>query len=466
MLRYVIKRLLLFVPTLLVVSWIAFGLSRLAPGDPVMQYLVNDPFASVSSPADLLQAERACRQAAQTLRLDRPPFYFSVTTAARPDTLYRIVVGFRRKTLENLIDRFGNWPLIQLWYQGLRSCELAWLAAPDSLRGLTASLKPLLRELYTTAEPATIEIQLRRLDSLARSSPLQADVAALQQRWQSLLTQATPWKNYLPAVYWHGFDNQYHAWFRHFLRGDFGVSLYERLPVARKVKPALFWTLTMNILALALAFALAIPLGVLSAVKKGSRTDRLISLGLFSLYSLPAFWVGTMLLVFFATPTYGMKLFAGPGLGPISSGASAWEQWMVAAPHLVLPVLCLTYPALAFITRQVRGSMIEALGQDYVRTARAKGLPERTVIWKHAFRNARFPVITMLASVFPASIAGSVAIEFIFNIPGMGWLTLQAILQHDWPVVFTVLMLGAILTIIGMLVADVLYAISDPRVRL
>lgn len=113
----------------------------------------------------------------------------------------------------------------------------------------------------------------------------------------------------------------------------------------------------------------------------------------------------------------------------------------------------------------MRGGMLDVLQQDYIRTARAKGLGERKVIWKHAFRNALFPIITLFASVFPAALAGSVVIEWIYNIPGMGNLTLSAINERDWPIVYTVLMLSAILTMIGILIADVLYALLDPRVR-
>jgi len=121
---------------------------------------------------------------------------------------------------------------------------------------------------------------------------------------------------------------------------------------------------------------------------------------------------------------------------------------------------------LAFFARQVRGGMLDVIRQDYIRTARAKGLDERTVVWKHAFRNALFPVITVLASLFPASIAGSVVLEVIFAIPGMGLLTYDAIFADDWPVVFSVLLLGALLTMVGIWVSDLLYGIADPRVRL
>lgn len=470
MVEYFVKRLLLFLPTLLLVSLVAFFLSRMAPGDPVMKYLVNDPFGTISTPQDLYNAERACQQAAAVLQLDKPGFYFSVNSAACPDTLYRIPVGFRKKSMVALLRQWGNWPLVQEYYSHIRRLDLKILEAADSLRSAAAPVLPVLRELYTTAEAPAIRSRLAKLKEMAAGDAmlaawLSSNLDSLQKKYARLEREATPWKHWVPTFRWHGPDNQYHNWVSGFVRGNFGISLYERMPVGRKVKPALFWTVHLNLMAILLAFGIAIPLGVWSAVRKGRTTDRGITLGLFMLYSLPAFWVGTLLLIFFATPTYGMKLFAGPGLGAVRGTMGYWEQLKAAAAHLLLPIICIAYPALAFIAKQVRGSMVEALNQDYVRTARAKGLPERVVVWRHAFRNALFPIITLIASVFPAAIAGSVAIEFIFNIPGMGWLTLHAILQNDWPVVFTVLMLGAVLTIAGMLVADVLYALADPRVR-
>jgi peptide/nickel transport system permease protein len=471
MFQYVLKRLLLFVPTLIAVSMVAFGLSKLAPGDPVLDYLHNDPFATISTPADLLNAEKAYRLGAGILRLDKPAFYFSVTPSAYPDTLHRVVIKDRRETLEKLIGQYGNWEQVESYYRSVRALELKALALPDTLsRQGKVAFKRALGELYVAHKNGTITARLNDLQSALETNPplatvLGSDFDVLKKQYETLTQEASPTKLLMPAFYWHGLDNQYHTWLANFLQGDFGISVFERRPAAEKVKPALFWTVAINAGAILLAYLLAIPLGVWSAARRGSRFDRGVSLGLFMLYSLPAFWVGTMMLIFFTTREYGMNIFPGPGLGNIPSQAPWWKQLWLASPHLMLPVVCVAYPALAFISRQVRGSMASALAQDYVRTARAKGLPERTVIRKHAFRNSLFPLITMFASVLPGAIAGSVAIEVIFNIPGMGWLTLNAIYQKDWTIVFTVLMLGSGLTMAGMLLADLLYAWVDPRVR-
>lgn len=471
MLRYTLKRLLLFLPTLLVVSLLAFGLSKMGAGDPVVSFLSDDPFNNVSRPGDLRKAEAEYRLGAEKLGLDMPAFYFTLTTQARPDTLYRIVFKDRREGLEKLIDQYGNWPQIEIYHQQVRRLHLAMLALPDSLRSKIIPVKTGIGELYGADQASSIEAELGRMETALQndstaSARLGGDFVLLKKSWENVQAQATPGKLRLPALRWHGLDNQYHRWFSGFLRGDFGTSVYLRLPVADKVGPALFWTLVLNLAAIAVAFLLSIPLGVWAAVKRGQRTDRAISLGTFMLYSLPAFWAATMLLVFFTNSRYGMDIFAGSFPGNIPVAVPWWEKIWLAAPHLVLPVACIAYPALAFISRQMRGGMVTALSQDYVRTARAKGLPEGKVIWRHAFRNALFPIITIVGSVFPAAIAGSVVIEYIFNVPGMGPTLLTAILQKDWPIVLTVLMLGSVLTMIGLLVADLLYAAVDPRVRL
>lgn len=472
MLKYLLKRILLFIPTLLLVSLLAFGLSRLAPGDPVAAYLGEDVFGKISTPHDLLAAEKGYAQAAADLHEDKPAFYFSINSRAYPDTLYQVAIGFRRTTLEKLVGQYGNWPQVQAWYNGIRSFDLKLLALADSASvAATTPLKIPFRELYTKHEDGAITARLAEMEATfgknpALSEALGPDFSTLKKNYEKMKAEATPSQLWQPVFHWYGLDNQYHTWLTNFLQGDFGVSLHKRQAVTKQVQPALFWTLSVNLPAIFLAFLVAVPLGIWSAVKRGQRFDKTTTATLFMLYSLPAFWVATMLLIFFTNREYGMNIFPGPGLGELPPGASQWKQLGLAFPHLLLPIFCVVYPSVAYIARQARGGMNNVLNQDYIRTARAKGLPERTVIWKHGFRNALFPLITLFASVLPAAIAGSVAIEVIFNIPGMGLLTFEAIYQKDWPIVFTVLMLGSVLTVAGMLLSDILYALVDPRVKL
>jgi peptide/nickel transport system permease protein len=464
MIRYLLKRILIFAPTLVVISLLAFALSKMAPGDPVelRQSAGSVPIASGAREADRMYAETA-----RLMGLDKPVFYFSLSSAAYPDTLHRVQRLDRRQTLRRLIGIYGNWPAVQNYYSAIATTEQAIAAAPAQTG--YALGKP-LRDLYLLHEERSVRARLDTLRAtLQRDSTLQGppreSIEALQRHFDQLIASPARRLLYRPAFQWHGFDNQYHAWISGYLRGNFGASYQDGRPVRNKLSDALRWTLLLNLITLVLAFGMAIPIGVWAAQRVGGRFDRSTTIVLFMLYSLPLFWVATILQVFFTTPEYGMDWFPTSGLSELPSSASWGKRFMNQAAHLFLPVFCLTYGSLAFISRQMRGGMLQVLDQDYIRTARAKGLSENRVIWKHAFRNAIFPIITLIGSIFPSVLAGSVVIEVIFGIPGMGKLTVDAIFARDWPVVFAVLMMASVLTVIGLLVADMLYAWADPRVR-
>jgi len=258
-----------------------------------------------------------------------------------------------------------------------------------------------------------------------------------------------------------------------FLRGDFGISYIDKKEVATKMGEALYWTLIMNFFAILISYLISIPLGVKSSMWKlqGRKVlDNINTAMLFILYSLPNFWIGTILLIFFTTAEYGEWLdwFPTSGAQDLNlaedPNASAFAKFLDILHHLTLPIFCITYGSLAYLSRQMRGSMLGVIRQDYIRTARAKGLKEGKVVWKHAFRNSLFPIITLFSSVFPRALSGAIAIEMIYAIPGMGQLVLMSITSRDWPVVFTIVMFVAILTMVGNLLADILYAAADPRV--
>lgn len=464
MIRYLFKRILIFVPTLLVVSLLAFALSKMAPGDPVE---LRQSAASVPISSDVRESDRIYAETARLMGLDKPVFYFSLSSAAYPDTLHLVLRRDRRETLRRLIGIYGNWPAVQSYYSAIGTAERAVAVAPPQTG--YALGKP-LRDLYLLHEEIAVRARLDTLQSVlqrdtALQGPPRESIEALQGHFDHLTASPARNRLYVPDLQWHGFDNQYHTWISGYLRGNFGVSYQDGRPVRNKVADALRWTLLLNLIALVFAFGMAIPVGVWSAKGAGGRFDRGATVLLFMLYSLPLFWVATLLQVFFTTPEYGMDWFPTSGLSEVPRTASWGKRFMDQAAHLFLPVFCLTYGSLAFISRQMRGGMLQVLDQDYIRTARAKGLPEGRVIWKHAFRNAIFPIITLIGSIFPSVLAGSVVIEVIFGIPGMGKLTVDAIFARDWPLVFAVLMMASVLTVIGLLVADMLYAWADPRVR-
>ena len=466
MLQYLLKRILIFIPTLLVISLLAFGLSKVAPGDPVELKLRG--FGSDQQ--NVVNAERIYRETAAFLGLNKPAFYIGLSSAAYPDTLYNILKRDHRENLSKLIAQYGNWEQISAYYQQLLEMNYLLQKASDQLENNNfRSIRSSMQQLLLAYSDIRITSLLEEAETLALQdstlqSALQGPILKLHSSYEAIKEKARPELLYVPDIKWYGLDNQYHNWLAGFLQLDFGLSYYDSRPVADKMNDALFWTILINGMAILLAYLLSIPLGVFSAIWKGSFFDRSSTILLFILYSLPSFWIGTMLLVFFTTPEYGMDWFPSIGLGNLPREAPFWSRFWETASHLGLPVFCLAYGALAFISRQMRGGMLNVIRQDYIRTAWAKGLSSRAVIWKHAFRNSLFPIITLFANIFPAVFAGSVAIEVIFNIPGMGKLTIDAITQRDWPVVYTVLMLSAILTMAGILIADLLYAWADPRV--
>lgn len=257
---------------------------------------------------------------------------------------------------------------------------------------------------------------------------------------------------------------QYWLWIKRIAGLDFGESIKFRRPVWEVIIERIPVSLKLALTSLLLAYLISIPIGIYSASHQYSRLDRGITLILFILYSLPSFWVATMLIVFLGGGDF-FDLF--PVFGLNSAGAEQWGGWRRfwdAAWHLVLPIFCMTYASLAVLSRYMRTAMLEVVRQDYIITARAKGLAERVVILKHALRNSLIPIITLLASVLPATIGGSIIIETVFSIPGMGRLIWEAILARDYPLIMAELTIVTFLTLLGILLSDILYSIVDPRI--
>ncbi len=583
MFQYIVKRILVFIPTFFVISLLIFGLSKLAPGDPVLIVMGANDSNGMGQRADLVNSEKAYASVAAQLGLDKPAFYLLLTSAAYPKDLYKISKTNHRETLSRLLDLYGNTEAVMAYYDTLRAVQYQAADLEEGSYDLQRLARVNIEALFNEYDDGAIRYKLQQLqDSLAEApvafQAFKTKWEELYERYNYLTSNPTMGQRYIPTIRWYGMNNQYHTWMfgdypwlstvdssgyfrieeladeiktivpkkrandrnisrlrgqlqrvqmsvqeasndslqavlgqlsldmqtatttqqtyqsrldllgeerdslssvvpryasKGFLRGDFGLSYTDKKTVASKIGSALYWTLIMNLFAILIAYCISIPLGVRSAIWKmrgRKKIDATNTAVLFVLYSLPSFWIGTLLLVFLTTAEYSPLLDWFPTSGAQDlefAGApdtTTWQKILDAAHHLVLPIFCITYGTLAYLSRQMRGSMLGVLRQDYIRTAQAKGLEERTVVWKHAFRNALFPIITLFSSVFPRALSGSIAIELIYAIPGMGQLVLSSITARDWPVVFTIVMFVAILTMIGNLIADILYAIVDPRV--
>ncbi len=263
---------------------------------------------------------------------------------------------------------------------------------------------------------------------------------------------------------------QYVKWLGSLAQGDLGYSLNQRRPVAAVIGDALPNTLLLSALALGIAFLVGIGVGVVQAVRPYSVPDSVLSVVALFFYSMPSFWLALMLILVFsylARNVWELPIWF-PSSGIRSSDfdlMSPGEQLVDRVRHMVLPVTALWLVLAAGVARYTRGSLLEVVGQDYVRTARAKGLPERTVILKHALRNALIPVVTLLGLYLPVLFSGTVFIETIFAWPGMGKTIFDAIGARDYPVVMASSLIFAGMVVVGNLIADLLYALVDPRIR-
>jgi len=507
MFKYLLKRVLIFIPTLVIISLIIFGLSKIAPGDPVELRLRGGLAAgNAGQAADKVSSEKQYFEIARELGMDIPTFYFGFKPAPIPDTLYKVGRRYEKEMLSDLSKQYGNWTEVSKYYKDLKQLEYKTFDLPknDYTYERLRTIRENCNELYREADAKVILSKLNVIKELSQEiSVLEVDSAglangeeikklaylnALTGPTEDLISQfnkvestAKPYQKFIPKFSYYGFKNQYHRWLfgdqpwfrentdptktsRGFIRGDFGKSYIDGRPVLSTLKDAIYITLGLNFIALFLIYLLSIPLGVYLAVNKGKPFDRIATLILFVLYALPGFWIMTLMIVFFTNPEYGMDWFPGFGLGRVTDGMGFFDILKMRAYHIILPVIAMVYGGLAYLARQMRGSFIDVMNQDFIRTAKSKGLSENVIVWKHIFRNSLLPLITMFASLFPRMIGGSVILEIIFSIPGMGQIGLNSIYTRDWPILFTVLMFSAILTLVGILVSDILYTVADPRI--
>jgi len=492
--KYLLKRILFFIPTLIVISLLAFVISINAPGDP-LDRMVTAQDSGGETNAQSGNATKEKERWRKKLGLDLPVFYFSITNVATPDTLYKVYDDNERNSLKRLINTHGNWEAISEWNIALHNLQKALNnLKPDSTQfaqyGKNEVLDTIIQAKQNVAvllyawDQKQIQNKIAELNYFVKTfsyfSPAAIDISNASNKYAAIIASPSKISTLIPAIHFYGY-NQYHRWVfgdggrnngdesarcRGLIRGDFGYSYETKLPVGNVIGERIRWSLFFTLMSVVLAYIISLPIGIKAAANKNSVFDKTSSVILFILYAMPTFWVATILLMTFAN-TEALNLFPASGIQPITgipAGSSWLETIRLQLPYLVLPTIAYTYAQLAFLSRITRVSMLEVIGQDYIRTARSKGLSEQKVVYKHAFRNALLPIITIFSNIFPLAIGGSVILETIFTIPGMGQQIFHAILTKDYPVIIVVFTLTGILTLIGYLVADIFYAIADPRI--
>lgn len=480
---YVVRRLLLMIPTFFGISLLIFLVLNLAPGRPGAQNQSGD----VASEARGEATQESLKIFREQFNLDKPVLFntrFALETDEVRETV-EVIAQVRpasvaeRVAARERVEDLGNYAvphLIAILNDADGAGQTAVRDTAAYLLRLTAPRR--LVDAYNPAPSPELRALNNEIDAeRSRLSELRYPFDAPEEQkrqvvdgWRAWYAEVAPRFQLSTggkvAVFF--FDTRFATYWKNLARLDFGVSLATREPVMTTLVSKLKYSTTLSLSSLLLAYAISIPLGVFSAVRRGSRADSVLTVVLFMLYSLPSFFVATLLLYFFSLGSDypALRFFPTGGFQSANfAELTTLEQIGDVIWHLVLPVGCLTYGSLAALSRYMRTGLLEVIQTDYVRTARAKGLPEGLVIGKHALRNGLLPILTLLAGLLPAVLGGSVIIEYIFSIPGIGLWTIDSIQQRDYNVIMGVQLLSTVLVLLGVLLTDLSYALVDPRIR-
>lgn len=459
-----------------------FWITALAPGNPVERLSTLTAGKSGNESINNKYWENK-------LGLNLPLFYFAILSLDEPDTLYRLSDRRLRRTLEHLYQQNGNWIAISKYHHQILNVESFFIQGKTRNTNLEYEHRDqaleILSELRYLSSETAITSQLASLSKVCSSSgdeQINDACMILSKNCADMFGDNKSWSSFIPRVVFYP-ANQFHRWMfgdgrwydgkdavetKGIIRGDFGISLTTKEPVSTVLGSRLKWSVLFAFISVVLSYLISIPLGAAMASRKDSMFDRSLSSILFMLFSLPSFWVGTLLLLIFANPDL-IYLFPASGVKPIGysyENAGFLEILKVSLPYLILPLLCYMYSQISYLSQLLRASMIDSLKTDYIRTAISKGLTGKQIIYKHALRNSLLPMITVLANVFPLAIGGSLIIETIFSIPGMGTEIVQAVYDNNFPMITAVFVISGVLTILGFFISDLLYCIVDPRIKL
>ena len=485
MIRYTLNRLLVFIPMLVMISLLAFVVSVSSPGDPVNRLLSGNQEESADAKNGNPNLEADKKALRHQLGLDLPVFYFSMHTIADIDTIHRFEQLNEHAFMQGLARESGRPELVVQWiHQVHLTTAILDSLKPDSIQNTPSfqsdlsACRNLIESLCISQTRTSMDAKQDSISLLLGSSALFSDAKVSWEKSiqiaEQLKTEKQSWKKWIPKICWNGLQNQYHRWMfgdgeerKGIIRGDFGISFRDGQPISDRILPRFKWTLSIAAISIILAFFIGIPTGVIAGSKVGSWFDRIHRIIAFAMLSLPGFFVATGLLVLFSNPDF-LDWFPSSGVKDLSTFDPNWsfgKRVQHYAPYLILPIFCFTYASAAFISIQVRNSIREQMKQDYIRTARAKGISETRILIHHALRNSLSPIITLFGQSLPMLLGGSVIIESIFSIPGMGLEIYESVINYDYPMIVALFTIIGFLTMLGNLISDILYAWADPRVR-
>ena len=450
MVRIFIVKLLGSLLSLWLISILIFFLSKAVPGDSIQ--------SSLSTPdeeAFEMEFDAEYQRVYKNRNLDLPSFYFSLLPRNFPNDLQSILPIQKQKWLRGYLFEGYDFNGLSNLYTQLT--EIEKLIVPDSL---ATNYRLDANKLYAIKEMSLLKTEIIQLSEKYGG----LDTALFQV---GELNKTSP-LNILPRLYWNGFKNQYHVWFSGFLKGDLGVSYIDQKSVWKKIKRSAAWTFFFVIFTLILSYSIGITLGILMNQLKEGFVNLILQRILFGIYAIPLFWLATLLLVFFTTSEYGKwtNIFPSVGLAPIDTGEPWLERILEYGKQLILPVFCLVLHNLAFLSTLTKRNLQREGKRPFILTSKSFGYRKSEILWRDILPHSLLPLITSLTSAIPAAFGGSLVIEIIFNIPGMGRLMYNGLIYNDWPLVFGVVMLIASLSILSFWLAEVLYRWADPRLRI
>jgi peptide/nickel transport system permease protein len=474
--QYIVKRLLVMIPTLLAITVIVFVILQIAPGRP-------GGAASGDSEAAGKQAGMdGYRIFKQQFNLDKPILFNLRFTLTEPEIRTLLDHRFNAEKLYSLALKNRATELLQDYGNDILPQLARIIADPPNLRMRNQALKifrhnaqrPLIHEYgkrlddEKRAMNMEIEAENKRADKFKYLPGMQ------EEKIRNLVDRVLAYYDDIRDRYELGFfdrvrifflDTRFARYLSNLARLDFGISFVDRRPVMPKVMEKLKFSILLSGLSILIAYILAVPIGIYSAVFPRSLSDQCLTVSLFMLYSLPTFFAGTVLLFLFSEGGGYYSVFPTGGFKSLDSFELTTLQRLADVSwHMFLPLVCLTYVSLASLSRYARTGLLDVIHSDYIKTARAKGLPESVVILKHGVRNGLIPILTLLGSILPTVVGGSVIIEVIFNLPGIGFEAYNAVLLRDYNMVMAIQLISAVMTLIGLLISDILYAVVDPRI--
>ena len=388
--------------------------------------------------------------------LDLPAFYFSVRPSYFPDTLYKIVPKQRRELLTTLTRQTKNWEAVSDFH----SAHVDIIDKSERGEEIQKDVLVLLSKMSSSRDLSDIQ----RYSSAIYDISIDGENPELNKLLGSVQLLRDSNKFSWPVFSWHGFSNQFHSWVLRIF-SQHNVSVVDGKPVMKKIAEAMSWTASMGLIAYVLIGIVSLFIAVCQVLFHESWMDRIVSTFLYVMIAIPTFWFATLMVVFFTTPEYGSwtDIFPSIGIKPSFIEKSFLARFGDNFGQLVLPILCLTIVSSSYLALLTKSDILKELTKPYISTAKAKGVSYAGLIRHHALPNSLVSYITILTGAIPSIFTGSLIIEVIFNIPGVGRLMLYSMQNQDWPVVYTVVVLMSIITIVGYLVGDLVLAKMYPR---